>query len=357
MAGQIEAKNKCKIKLPTWYETPNIYYPNKLNIEQTSSEKTAQYKSDLIDGDSIIDLTGGFGIDCFYFSKRVENVTHCEINSELSEIVNHNYKALNCINLKTINTDGISYLQKVNQKFDWIYIDPSRRHDLKGKVFLLNDCLPNVCEHIDLLFNHASNILIKTSPLLDIKRTVSDLKHVKEVHIIAIKNEVKELLFVLQKECNEETKIHTANILNSTTEKFSFTPNQFIATYSLPMQYIYEPNSAILKSGAFHEIAEKYNVFKLHQHSHIYTSDLCIDFPGRRFELLECIPYQKKILKKRFKNTQHNITTRNFPKTVADIRKELVIKDGGENYLFFTTSSENKKVILVCRKLEIKQTV
>ena len=242
-------------------------------------------------------------------------------------------------------------LKKENKKFDWIYIDPSRRHDLKGKVFLLKDCLPNVSEHIDLLFNNANNILIKTSPLLDIKRTVSDLKHVKEVHIVAVKNEVKELLFVLQKNYTLDTKIHTLNFLNTTTEKFNFTPHKFIASYALPKKYIFEPNSAILKSGAFHEIAEKYEVCKLHQHAHLYTSDNYIDFPGRKFELLESIPYQKKTLKKRFKNKQYNITTRNFPKTVSDIRKELEIKDGGEHYLFFTTNFENKKIVLVCEKL------
>lgn len=351
LVNQIEAKNKCKNKLPIWYNTPNIYYPNKLNIEQTSSEKTALYKSNIVESNSIIDLTGGFGIDCYYFSKKIKEVTHCEINSELSEIVKHNYKILNCDNIETINTDGINYLKKENKKFDWIYIDPSRRHDLKGKVFLLKDCLPNVSEHIDLLFNNANNILIKTSPLLDIKRTVSDLKHVKEVHIVAIKNEVKELLFVLQKNYTLDTKIHTLNFLNTTTEKFNFTPHKFIASYALPKKYIFEPNSAILKSGAFHEIAEKYEVCKLHQHTHLYTSDNYIDFPGRKFEILESIPYQKKTLKKRFKNKQYNITTRNFPKTVSDIRKELEIKDGGEHYLFFTTNFENKKIVLVCEKL------
>ncbi|WP_394364212.1 RsmD family RNA methyltransferase [Formosa algae] len=132
---QIEAKKKCETKLKTWYNTPNIYYPNKLNIEQTSSEQTAHYKASLISGETLIDITGGFGVDCYAFSKHFKQVTHCEINSDLSEIVTHNYKQLQIDNIETINEDGISYLKQTPQVFDWIYVDPSRRHDSKGKVF------------------------------------------------------------------------------------------------------------------------------------------------------------------------------------------------------------------------------
>ena len=151
---QIEAKKRCEKKLTSWFNTNNIYYPNKLNIEQTSSEITAKYKSELIDGESIIDLTGGFGVDCFYFSKRFKTVEHYEINENLSELVKHNYKQFAIKNIKTINDDGINHLKASNQQFDWIYIDPSRRHDSKGKVFFLKECLPNVPEHLSLLFNH-----------------------------------------------------------------------------------------------------------------------------------------------------------------------------------------------------------
>jgi tRNA/tmRNA/rRNA uracil-C5-methylase (TrmA/RlmC/RlmD family) len=161
---QIEAKKRSEKKLSSWFNTKNIYFPNKLNIEQTSSEVTARHKADLMKGDSIIDLTGGFGVDCLYFSKRFKTVVHCEINQELSKIVNHNYKQLGAENIETKNTDGIEFLKHNTSNFDWIYIDPSRRHDSKGKVFFLNDCLPNVPEHLDLLFEHSKNIMIKTSP-------------------------------------------------------------------------------------------------------------------------------------------------------------------------------------------------
>ena len=183
---QIEAKKRSQKKLQSWFNGENIYFPNKLNIEQTSSEITAKHKADLMQGDRIIDLTGGFGVDCFYFSKRFKQVTHCEINRKLSEIVNHNYKQLEVENIETRLVNGIDYLKNIDTNFDWIYIDPSRRHDSKGKVFFLNDCLPNVPEHLDLLFKRSKNILIKTSPLLDFSVGIGELKHVKTIHVIAV---------------------------------------------------------------------------------------------------------------------------------------------------------------------------
>lgn len=354
LVEQIEARIRCKKKLPIWYKTSGIYYPNKLNIEQTSSEKTATYKANLVSGKRLIDLTGGFGIDCYYFSKKITNVTHCEIDTNLSEIVTHNYTKLNCTNIKTISSDGISYVKKSSDTYDWIYIDPSRRHDLKGKVFLLNDCSPNVSEHIDMLFSKSKNILIKTSPLLDIKNGIRELKHVKEIHVIAVKNDVKELLFVLEHQYESDITIKTINITNNTEDIFQFigfktcTPN-----YSLPKKYLYEPNSAILKSGGFSEIAVQFNIDKLQQHSHLYTSNELKKFPGRVFEIQESIPYNKKSLKKRFKNLKANVTTRNFPKTVANIRKELLLKDGGSIYLFFTTDKDSNKIVLVCNKISV----
>jgi len=351
LVEQIEAKKRCENKLKTWYNTPLIYYPNKLNIEQTSSEITAEYKANLVSGKSLIDLTGGYGVDCFYFSKKIKTVSHCEINPLLSEIVNHNYKQLKCNNIKTITGDGINFLNNNLEVYDWIYIDPSRRNDSKGKVFLLSDCLPNVAEHINKLFIKTKNVLIKTSPLLDITNGINELIFVKEIHIVAVKNEVKELLFILEKNYTGAITIITSNILNTKHHNFSFVrDNSEIAQYGLPKKYLYEPNTAILKSGGFNEIAIHYKLHKLHQHSHLYTNDILIDFPGRSFEITEVIPYNKKELKKRFKKQQVNVTTRNFPKSVNEIRKELHLKDGGTEYLFFTTNIENKKIAILCRK-------
>lgn len=350
---QIEAKKRSKTKLPTWYQCKNIYFPNKLNIEQTSSEITAKHKAGLMNGDTIIDVTGGFGVDCFYFSKRFKQVTHCEINPKLSQIVSHNYKQLEVENIKTQQVDGIDFLKNNSTNFDWIYIDPSRRHDSKGKVFFLNDCLPNVPEHLDLLFSHSKNIMIKTSPLLDFSVGIGELKQVKTIHVIAVNNEVKELLWILEAGFNGQISIETSNLKKENTESFNFilneekTANSF---YSKPLNYLYEPNVAILKSGAFDSISNQLQVSKLHKHSHLYTSDALINFPGRAFQIENKIPYNKKELKKH-RITKANITTRNFPETVQNIRKKFNIKDGGELYLFFTTDLEDNKVVLVTRKV------
>ena len=197
--NQIEAKTKSREKLPTWFSTKAIIYPSKLSIEQTSSERTAEYKSSLITGKSLIDLTGGLGVDDYYFAKKINKITHCEINTDLSEIVGHNFKQLGVTNIECIAGDSLTTLQSTTEKWDWMYIDPSRRNDAKGKVFILKDCLPNVPENLDFYFEKSDAILIKTAPLLDIAAGLSELQNVKTIHIVAIENEVKELLWELHK--------------------------------------------------------------------------------------------------------------------------------------------------------------
>lgn len=351
---QIESKKKCEKKLPTWFNTPNIYFPSKLNIEQTSSEVTAQYKSNLISGKSIIDITGGFGVDCYYFSKKVDTVIHCDLNVSLSEIVEKNTSKLKVNNITFHANDGLEVLKTIGKKVDWIYIDPSRRNDIKGKVFLLKDCLPNVPENLDMLFQYSKNIMIKTSPILDITSGISELQNVKHIHCVAVNNEVKELLWILEKDFSNEIEIKTINITNKDTQRFNFTLKNELETtptYSQPLNYLYEPNTAILKSGAFNSIAGIKNIYKLHKHSHLYTSNDLIQFPGRRFKIIKTIAYNKKSYKKEINLNQANITTRNFSETVAQIRNKFKIKDGGKNYLFFTTILENSKTIISSVKI------
>lgn len=353
LAQQIEGKQKAKKKLPLWFNTENIYYPKKINLEQTSSESTALYKTKLISGESIIDLTGGFGIDCTLFSTSFKEVHHCEMNTELSDIVTSNCQHLNIKNLKTHKGDSLKILKNLNKKFDWIYIDPSRRNDLKGKVFLLNDCLPNVPKNLDCFFEYSDKILIKNSPILDITSTINELKFVKEIHIIALENEVKELLFILEKEYTDYVKIKTVNILKEKKQTFCFeyrTAQQ--GTYSSPKNYLYEPNAAIMKSGGFQEVSSQFNITKLHHHTHLYTStELYKDFPGRTFKINTVLNYDKKKITKLLPDKKANITTRNFPETVAQIRKKTKIKDGGNIYLFFATNIENNKIVLSCSKI------
>lgn len=351
LANQILAKKKSEKKLPTWFSCKDIYYPNKISIEQTSSELTAAFKAKIVTGNSIIDITGGFGVDSFYFSKQFKKVIHCEINSELSTNVKHNYQQLNAKNIETNAINGFDFLKETNDTFDCIYIDPSRRNDVKGKVFLLKDCLPYIPPKIDFFFTKANQILIKVSPILDITNTINELKNVKSVHIVAVHNEVKELLFLLEKNYAESTNIIAVNIGKSKTDEFSFEyQSKETSNFSEPLTYLYEPNSAILKSGGFHQISNKYNVHKLEENSHLYTSESFIDFPGRAFKIVDILSYDKKKLKKLFSKSKANITTRNFPKTVAQIRKEINIKDGGTNYLFFTTTINKNLKVIICQK-------
>lgn len=351
--NQIAAKSKSEHKLPTWFSTEKIIYPSKISVEQTSSEKTALYKSEIISGESLIDLTGGFGVDDFYFSKKFKSVVHCEMNYELSDSVNHNFKQLKAENIKCFAGDSFEILKNLNRKFDWIYIDPSRRSDAKGKVFMLKDCLPNVPGLLENYFKYSENILIKTAPILDISAGLIELSNVKTIHIVALENEVKELLWEISKNYSGGIEIKTANITKEKIEKANFSledsPEIF---YSKPKKYLYEPNSAIMKSGAFDAVSSQFNLDKLHPNSHLYTSDEWIDFPGRIFEINDNIKYGKSEMKQFLQNKKANITTRNFPESVENIRKKWKIFDGGNSYCFFTTDLNSNKIVLLCTKIK-----
>ena len=353
LVEQLEAKKKCKDKLPTWFTTPHIYYPNKLNIEQTSSEQTACYKASLVHGKNLLDLTGGFGVDAYFFSKKIEKVFHCEINKELSEIATYNFGVLGQENITCIPEDGIHYLQNNSQKYDWIFVDPSRRNENIGKVFLLKDCLPNIPEQLPLLFNHTQKVLIKVSPILDLTQGLEELSFVKEVHVVAVNNEVKELLYLLKKDYTGDVMIKTINFTHGREVVFDFVLNEEKASSTKlgsPQKFLYEPNAAILKSGGFKIVGEKYGLDKLHQHSHLYTSETLMEFPGRRFSIVQVLPYSKKTLRS-FSQTKANITTRNFPLSLAEIRKKHKIKDGGDRYLFFTKNHDDSLLVLDCSKV------
>jgi len=352
LAEQIVAKSKSKGKLPTWFNTDNIYYPKTLSVEQTSSELTAEYKSSLLAGNSIIDLTAGFGVDSYYFSKKFREVTHCELDTELSKIAAYNFNLLGRSNITCLNKNGIEELTENQTTYDWIYVDPSRRNELKSKVFKLNDCLPDIGLHLELLLKRSDKIMVKLSPLLDISLTIKDLNFVKEIHIIAVKNEVKELLILIQKEYQGPAKLKTINIVKNGFQTFDgYFPSNSTAVLSAPKKYLYEPNSAILKSGLFNEVSNELNVSKLNINSHLYTSNILIKFPGRRFHIESISKYNKKLLKKKYQFKTANITTRNFHDSVAQIRKKTGFKDGGNDFLFFTTDHQDNAIVIHCTKV------
>ena len=346
---QIESKQKAKNKLSKWYKTKNIVFPAKLSIEQTSSEECAAYKAALVEGDSLIDLTGGFGIDCYYFAQRIKTVTHCEIQPELSAIVQHNYRQLQQDNIDCITGDSLIYLANSNKQFDYIYLDPARRNQSKEKVFFLRDCTPNIVEHLDLLLEHTKTILVKTAPLLDIQAGLSELKHVKAIHIVALQNEVKELLWIIEKDYVGKIELIAVNLTKTEQQRFVIDlSDDSIATYAQPKTYLYEPNSALLKTGKFNAISAIFKVDKLHQHSQLYTSDELVNFSGRRFKIKHNLPYNKATAKEYLQQQKANVTVRNFPLKVDELRKKWKIKEGGETYIFFTTTLSDQKVFLIC---------
>lgn len=353
LAVQIVARNKAEKKLPTWYNSANIIYPPHLNLEQTSSEVTAKYKAALVSGKNLIDLTGGFGIDSFFFAESIQKVTHCEMDALLSETAAHNFKQLGAENITTTSGDSLEYLESTDEEFDWIYLDPARRDDYGGKIILLEQCTPNVPVNLELFFKKAKRVLIKTSPLLDLKAGMHELEHVAEIHIVAVNNEVKELLWLLDPASNQAVRIKTVNLGKKTVHEFEagFSKLATKASLSEPKQYLYEPNAALMKSGLFGELSIRTATAKLHVNSHLYTSSELTDFPGRRFQILEVLPYHRKLLKKEPRLKKANITTRNFPKSVEALRKELKIEDGGTIYAFFTTNLRNEKVVVLCEKV------
>ena len=352
LAQQIQAKKKCREKLPTWFHSPQIYYPDTLNIEQCSSEATARYKAALVHGKRLLDLSGGFGVDSYFFSMEMESVIHCEIDPGLSEIAAHNFGVFGRQNIECIPTDGIEYLREHAQKFDWIYADPSRRNDRKGKVFLLRDCLPDIPGNLESIFERTDRLLIKCSPMLDIKGGIGELGSVREVHVLALENEVKELLFLLERGFVGETALLAVNRDRSGEQHFGFTLGEEQACQSdfgHAGRYLYEPNAAILKAGGFKSIGRAHGLQKLHPHSHLYTSSELMDFPGRRFILENKVPYSKKAVQG-LGLDKANISVRNFPQSVAQLRKRHRIADGGDSYLFFTKDLEERLIVLHCKK-------
>jgi 16S rRNA G966 N2-methylase RsmD len=343
LSTQIKARKKAEKKLPTWFHQNEIYYPEPLSIEQCSSETTAAFKASLIKGGKVIDLTGGFGVDSYYFAKKAVSVLHCEINADLSKIAAHNAGVLQANNITFLAGDGIAYLTAVEETFDTIYIDPARRSDA-GKVFMLKDCSPDVVENIHLLLNKSSRVIIKTSPLLDITAGLKELSHVTEVHVVSTKNECKELLFVVEKDAQTPVKI-ISTTLNESVKQFSFLNEQkavpVIADQLL--DFIYEPDVALLKSGGFNLIGETYHLEKLAAQTQLYTSnEMKPEFPGRIFKVEEVISAAEL---KKIKDLQGNVLVRNYPDQADQLARKYKIKPGKE-FLIFTQMTPSRLVII-----------
>lgn len=346
LANQIAARKKASKKLPHWFNTNLICYPSLLSVEQCSSEITAAYKASLVNGNTLIDLTGGFGVDSYYFSKQLAAVTHCEINHELSEIASYNSVPLGQTNTTFSYGDGIELLKATDQNYDSIYIDPARRSS-SGKVFMLKDCTPNVVEHLDLLLKKAGRILIKTAPLLDISAGLKELKQVAAIHIVSVKNECKELIWIIERNFKGSTAI-VCTTLNTTQKQFSFLPGEETPAliYGKVSEgiYLYEPDVALLKGGAFNLIAERYSLRKFHSQTQLYLSDeLNETFPGRIFKIDQVLSAGEI---KKEKNLKGSVIVRNYPDKAAALVEKYHIKPDDTQFMIFTQSIAEGKLII-----------
>lgn len=349
---QIQSRKKAKTKLPTWYSATDLIYPPPLSLEQSSSAITAEYKASLFSSEKFVDLTGGMGIDFSFLSKSFKRGFYVERQDNLVKIARHNMNSLGITSAEFYNAETEDFLNQTSEKFDLIFLDPARRGNHDQKVFRIEDCEPNVLSLLPLMKSKGKSILMKTSPLLDIKGAVKDLGGVTEVHVVAVNNEVKELLFIIDDKANENPTIKAIDLTNSEVGfEFNYVEEQGVnLAHGNIESYLYEPNVAILKAGAFKSIASQFGLIKLHVNSHLYTSKTpANNFPGRSFKVISKISFNKKELRKAIPNMKANITVRNYPMTVDQIRKKTGLTDGGDHYIFATTDQTGKKVVL-CEK-------
>lgn len=357
VVDQITCRKQIKDKLPAWYANYDLYFPAKITTEQCSSEQTASYKQRLASGNIACDMTGGLGIDTYYISRNFEKFFYLERYEAYCNAARHNFNVLGASNIDVLNGDSIQLLNDL-PSLDLIYVDPARRSDCNKRLYDLSECEPNVVDLAPILLSKAKKLIVKVSPMADIHRCIELIPQVKRIHVLSVRNECKELL--LEVDSTEESKdveIVCVNFPVTGEQSFSFF---FNAEKSAPLnvvntvhKYLYEPNASILKAGAFKSVATQFGIKKLHQHSHLYTSsELITDFPGRIFEVIEVDGFSKKWLQTASKQIgQANLTTRNFPMTVAEIRKRSKLQEGGSLYLFATTLSDDQKVIVSCEKL------
>lgn len=339
------------VKFPFLTEKQDFTLPASISIEQASSQDTAEFKTSLVQaGKLFADMTGGMGIDTIFFSRKFDKAIYIERSPELCELARHNFSALGLNNIEVVNADSTEHIKLV-PFCDTIYIDAARRSLSGGKLVSIADCEPNILPILDTIRSKCNTLLVKLSPMLDITTALSELQSVKELYVVSVKNECKELLALIDNTSGNtiQTTIHCINL--PFKSDFTFTQAdeaECSVEQSMPLCYLYEPDTSILKAGAFKSIGVRFNLYKLHTNSHLYTSDKLIEnFPGRTFHILDC----RKVHKEHFKDIpKANLTVRNFPTPVSQIRKNLHLLEGGDLYLFATTLMDGTKRILVCEK-------
>ena len=346
---QIAGRQKARTKLPSWAAIDGIVYPPHLSMEQCSSEVTARYKASIAGkGALFVDLTAGFGVDMALISQGFQKAVHVERQPQLCAISSENFRLLGLNHIEVVCGDGVAYLHTMRHA-DLLFIDPARRDVHGGRTYDISDCTPNVLEILDEMLEKADRVMIKLSPMLDWRKAVADLGKVNEVHIISVDNECKELLLILSK-----TKKPLRVFCVNNDECFEVVEGISSQPRPLPqdMRYLYEPNASVMKAGCFDLIEQRFGVVQLERNSHLFVSDKeILGFPGRQFLIEKRTSMNKRELKATLADVdQANITVRNFPMSVAELRKRLKLKEGGDVYIFATTISDEGHQLLVCRK-------
>lgn len=361
---QIAGIQIAEKKIPQWAQTEGILYPKHLSMEQCSSEVTARYKASLVEGDSFADLTAGFGVDCSFIARRFRRADYVERQETLCRLAAHNFPLLGLSHINVHCADALTYLQAM-APVDCLFLDPARRDSHGGKTVAISDCEPDVSRLEPLLVEKGRTVMIKLSPMLDIAAVLRDLRCVREIHIISVNNECKELVVILRRDSDISESIGKEIIIsceqlvnNSPSQHFDFTyaeEREAVCPIADKVgAYLYEPGAALLKAGAYRLLAARYGVSKLHLNSHLYTLDEPVAFPGRAFKVMAVSGFGKKDLKALLSGVEKaNLTVRNFPSSVAELRKKLKLKEGGDTYLFATTLASGEKVLIKCRKATV----
>jgi len=360
LAEQVGGRKKAREKLPLFYKTPGIVFPPVVNLEQCSSEATGRFKAGLIQRsglarlDRFVDLTGGFGVDSFFLSTIFKTGVMVEPNQALLQMAEHNHRQLGATSLTYHHATAEEFLES-DGRFDVAYIDPSRRVAGNQKVSGLSQSEPDIVALQKTIFEKSAHLLIKTSPLLDIQAALGELKGVKRVVVLSVENECKELLFLCERNFAGEPVIEAVNLVpNRRTDTFEFSYSEertTISAWADPLTYLYEPNASILKAGAFRLTGARFGLYKLEVNTHLYTSDQLIeDFPGRVFKVIELVKPDPKSLRAFFPEGKANVMTRNYPMSVAELKKKTKLNDGADRYLI-GFSGKDKKFLAVAERI------
>ncbi len=351
---QITARQLLKDKVPSWAQNSRLLFPPRLNVEQCSSELTANYKASLIDsGTSHTDLTGGMGIDCCFLSRRFRESHYVEMQETLCNLMSHNAQELGA-HIVVHNTTAEEHLASITETQDLIFIDPARRNEAGMKTVLISQCTPNIEPMWDEMLNKGKTVMVKLSPMLDIQLSLKALSHIKEVHVVAVDGECKELLLIAQRAFDGKPSLHCVE-LGKHPQQWEWSTCQDETPYEGATElkrYLFEPDVTIMKAGMFNAIANRFQLGSLDPNTHLLTGDESTEtFFGHRFEIDEVLPFNKhaaKILPDAWKKA--NVTTRNFPVGADQLRKQLKISGFSNNYIFGVTF-QKKHLLLLCHKL------